>query len=361
MTNLARIAAFVLLVVAACRREPSKLDFAPTSVTPPPETPATPGAATATTPGTATSPDSGGISGTVVETMPASTYTYARLDHDGHEIWVAGPETPLAVGAKIGPLQGTLMTSFHSDTLNRTFPEIYFVSSFGQAVPPSHAPASVASAAPAESAGAIGGTVVATMDSGGYTYAQLDRAGVKTWVAGPPAKLAVGAKVTNLSGTLMTAFHSSTLDRTFDQIYFIGAWGTGAAPAAHAGTPGTGAPAAGAPAAGAPAAGAPMETIAPAPHGKTVAEIFAGRAALEGKAVDVRGKVVKVTNGVLDRNWVHLRDGTGAAGANDLMITTKQDVKVGEVVTAHGTIGTNRDLGAGYHYDVLVESATLTR
>ena len=65
--------------------------------------------------------------------MPASTYTYARLDHGGHEIWVAGPETALAVGAKVGPLQGTLMTNFHSDTLNRTFPEIYFVSTFGDA------------------------------------------------------------------------------------------------------------------------------------------------------------------------------------------------------------------------------------
>jgi hypothetical protein len=336
LANLLRIAACVL-AVAACKREPSKLDFAPTSVTPPPE-----GAASGAAPGAAApAPDPSGISGTVVETMPASTYTYARLDRDGHEVWVAGPETPLAVGAKIGPLEGTLMKDFHSDTLNRTFPEIYFVSSFGQAAAPSRGTASAPAAAPADSAGAMGGTVVATMDSGGYTYAQLDHAGGKTWVAGPPAKLAVGMKLANLSGTLMTAFHSSTLNRTFDQIYFIGAWGSWGA--------------------GGLGSGAAGEVIAPAPHGKTVAEIFAGRAALEGKPVDVRGKVVKVTTGVLDRNWVHLRDGTGAAGTNDLMITTKEDVKVGEVVTAHGTVGTNRDLGAGYHYAVLVENATIAR
>ena len=348
INQLVRIAT-CLLVVAACKREPSH-EFAPTSVTQPPENAAPPGPApAATAPPPAPSPDSGGISGTVVETMPASTYTYARLQQEGHDVWVAGPETPLAVGAKVGPLQGTLMKDFHSDTLNRTFPEIYFVSSFGAAATPSNAASATATAPAAPAGGELGGTVVTTMDSGGYTYAQLDHGGTKTWVAGPTAKLAVGAKLANLTGTLMTAFHSSTLNRTFDQIYFINGWGTAAA------APATGS-------AAPPAAPADAtEKVAPAPHGKTVTEIITGRAALEGKQVDVRGKVVKVTNGVLDKNWVHLRDGTGAAGANDLMITTKEDVKVGEIVTAHGTVATNRDLGAGYKYDVLVENATLTR
>ena len=238
MTNHLLRIALCVLAITACRKEHSEHEFAPTSITPPPQTAASGVAPAPVAP--ARAPEPGGISGTVVETMPASTYTYARLDHDGHEIWLAGPETKLAVGTKLGPLEGTLMQDFHSDTLNRTFPEIYFVSSFGDAT----APATPTSAAPADSAGAIGGSVVATMDSGGYTYAQLEHAGVKTWVAGPPAKLVVGTKLANLSGTLMTAFHSSTLNRTFDQIYFIDAWGSwgvgkvgSAAPAASAANP----------------------------------------------------------------------------------------------------------------------------
>ena len=219
INQLVRIAT-CLVVVAACKREPSH-EFAPTSVTQPPENAAAPGA---TAPPAAPSPDSGGISGTVVETMPASTYTYARLQQEGHDVWVAGPATPLAVGAKLGPLEGTLMKDFHSDTLNRTFPEIYFVSSFGAAAAPSNAASATATAPAAPAGGELGGTVVATMDSGGYTYAQLDHGGTKTWVAGPTAKLAVGAKLANLTGTLMTAFHSSTLNRTFDQIYFVDAY-----------------------------------------------------------------------------------------------------------------------------------------
>jgi hypothetical protein len=184
-----------LLLLVACQRNPSKLDdnhFAPTSI--------------------AEAPDQ--ISGTVVETIPASTYTYVRLDRDGRELWLAGPETPIAVGAKLGPLQGTLMPQFHSDTLNRTFPEINFVNSFGQPVPASH------HAAP------LAGTVVETMDVGRYTYAQIaDAAGTKTWLAGPKTKLAIGNKLGGTSGSLMTGFRSSTLNRTFDQIYFVNGWG----------------------------------------------------------------------------------------------------------------------------------------
>jgi hypothetical protein len=162
----------------------------------------------------------GEISGTVVETMNASSYTYARLDRGGTEIWVAGPQAALAVGTKLTKLEGQLMTDFHSSTLDRTFPRIYFVTSLG-------APAPAAGAAPAPAAdpgGAVSGTVVETMDAAGYTYALIDQGGTKTWVAGPTTKLAVGTKLAGMSGSLMTAFHSNTLNRTFDQIYFVGSY-----------------------------------------------------------------------------------------------------------------------------------------
>jgi len=66
---------------------------------------------------------------------------------------------------------------------------------------------------------------------------------------------------------------------------------------------------------------------------------------------------------VLGRNWVHLRDGSGTAqdGSNDLLVTTKDTATVGEVVLASGTVHTDRDLGSGYAYKVLVEDATLKR
>ena len=49
----------------------------------------------------------------------------------------------------------------------------------------------------------------------------------------------------------------------------------------------------------------------PAQDARTVAEVYAQRAALKDKTVTVRGKVVKSNAGIMGKNWIHLRDGTG--------------------------------------------------
>ena len=219
------------------------------------------------------------------------------------------------------------------------------------ALPPAdRAPAPAASApSPVPPGQPLSGTVVETMSSGGYTYAKLDQGGSQVWVAGPETPLAVGSKVAKLDGTLMPNFRSNTLNRTFDQIYFVGTFGevagATAAPGATAAAPGPGTPA--------------VAKVERAAGGKTIAEIFAGKDALAGKPVVVSGKVVKVNNGIMGRNWIHLQDGTGAAGTNDLTITTSGTAAKGDVVVVRGNVVTNKDFGAGYSYAVLIEDATV--
>jgi hypothetical protein len=223
------------------------------------------------------------------------------------------------------------------------------------------APAPVASTVPATAAamparpapppsgeGALSGTVVETMNAGGYTYAKVDRAGHdQIWVAGPETALAVGTTLGTMKGSLMPNFHSDTLNRTFDQIYFVDSLPVsgGAGPNPHGARP--------------PAPAAPIEKIERAEGGKTVAEIFAGKDALVGKAVVVRAKVVKVNNNILGHNWLHVQDGTGDAGTSDLIVTTAATVTPGTTVVLRGKVTTNKDLGAGYRYAVLLEDATV--
>jgi hypothetical protein len=99
------------------------------------------------------------------------------------------------------------------------------------------------------------------------------------------------------------------------------------------------------------------------PDARTVAEIVGGRTDLKDKTVVVRGKVVKFTPGVMGRNWVHVRDGSGSAADNthDLVVTTKDETAIGAVVVARGTVRTDVQIGAGYSYKVLVEDATLRK
>jgi len=107
---------------------------------------------------------------------------------------------------------------------------------------------------------------------------------------------------------------------------------------------------------------ASFNVAAQTPKVQTVAAINQGMAGLAGKTVSVQGKVVKVNNGIMGRNFVHVQDGTGdaAKGTNDLTITSKQTAAVGDQVSVSGVVVLNRDFGAGYVYPLLIEDASIT-
>ena len=108
-----------------------------------------------------------------------------------------------------------------------------------------------------------------------------------------------------------------------------------------------------------PTAEVDLAGIAKADGGKTVAEIYAGKDALAGTKVTVRGKVVKSNSGIMGRDWLHVRDGSGADGTSDLTVTTNSTPlpKVGDTVLVTGTVVLNKDFGMGYQYPVMLESA----
>jgi hypothetical protein len=110
----------------------------------------------------------------------------------------------------------------------------------------------------------------------------------------------------------------------------------------------------------APAADVDLTGIAKADGGKTVAEVYGEKAALTGQPVTVRGKVVKTNANIMGKNWLHVRDGSGADGTNDLTVTTAGNVpNVGDLVVVTGTVAVDKDFGMGYQYPVLVEEATI--
>jgi hypothetical protein len=234
-------------------------------------------------------------------------------------------------------------------------------------------------AAAADSGGvqgkAVTGKVVETMNAGGYTYLSVDDGSKKIWAAAPQLAVAVGDRVVVPAGMPMENFTSKTLGRTFDVVWFVsgvqvvGSGGGGGGGGEHPGSPAAAMAAHGAAVDGNGAHGAAAPGVAPdvdlsnikkAAGGQTVGELFDSKAALTGKEVSVRGRVVKLTPMVMGKNWLHLRDGTGSAGKNDLTISTSAAAAVGNTVLARGKLSTDRDLGAGYHYDVIIEDADVT-
>lgn len=105
--------------------------------------------------------------------------------------------------------------------------------------------------------------------------------------------------------------------------------------------------------------GVDLTGIEKAAGGKTVAEVYADKRDLDGKTVVVRGKVVKYTPRVMGKNWLHIRDGSGAEGTNDLTVTTDGEAKIGDTVVVTGTVTLDQDFGFGYAYEILVKDAAV--
>jgi hypothetical protein len=213
------------------------------------------------------------------------------------------------------------------------------------------------------------GEVQEVIDVDTYTYLRLKTAGGEVWAAVGKVNVKKGAEVTIVDPAVMENFESRALKRTFPTIVFgtldVAAPAGTAASAASPASPHAGA------SVGQPHGGAakPADVVvakvakAEGATGRTVAEVAAQRIALKDKPVAVRATVVKVNAGVMGKNWVHLRDGSGTAadGSNDLVVTSKDEPKVGDVVVATGIVRTDVDLGAGYAYKVLVESASFRK
>lgn len=199
-------------------------------------------------------------------------------------------------------------------------------------------------------ADSVVGKVLEVKDTDSYTYLLLKVGKQDTWVAVGLSKVKVGSTVTVENAMEMKNFESKTLKKTFPTILFGNLKGEGSDMGKAQG-------------AGAKDAGAVLDvkvTKASGPAGQSVADVVTKAEALNNKSVEVHAKVVKVNNGIMGKNWVHLRDGSGKAddGSNDLLVTTKAEATVGSTVTALGTVRTNKDFGSGYAYKVLLEDVS---
>jgi hypothetical protein len=225
--------------------------------------------------------------------------------------------------------------------------------------------------------GSFSGKVVETMNTAGYTYVLVDTGTKKVWAAAVEFSVKVGDAVSFPAGEPMENYHSKSLNRDFDTVYFTGgiSVNTGATtaaattptlPAGHPALNGGTTPALppGHPPLTAPPAKVKVDLtgIKKAAGGQTVAEIFAGKATLAGKSVTVRGKVVKYNAQIMGKNWLHLQDGSGSADNrdNDLAVTTATAAKVGDTVLVTGKVSANKDFGAGYKYAVILDDAQVT-
>ena len=194
------------------------------------------------------------------------------------------------------------------------------------------------------------GEVMEKMDAGTYTYLKIDEDGSEYWIAVPTMQVDVGEQIFFSKYMKMTNFKSETLDRTFESVLFV----DDAMPStkkselinAHS----------------------KVRSLAkedinvdPLPDGKTIGQIYSEKESLKNSTVKVKGKVVKFNAGIMNRNWIHIQDGTGDEDGYDLLVTSDDFAAVGDIIICEGTLTLDKDFGAGYYYSVVLEKSKVSK
>lgn len=203
--------------------------------------------------------------------------------------------------------------------------------------------------------------VLETIDVSTYTYLRVKENKEEYWMAVTKRNVDVGGVYYYDSRVEMRDFESSELNKTFDVIYFVEEISD--KPESHHShmMPPHGKDVSEMhPKHENPKNAADIK-IDPVEGGITIAELFKNREKYRGKKVLIKGKVVKVNAQIMNRNWVHLQDGTEDNGNFDLTITTNESVELNTVLTFEGRITLEKDFGAGYFYEVIMEDAKLIK
>ena len=249
------------------------------------------------------------LSGSVLETMAASQYTYLRLATANGEMWTAVPSATVAVGAQVTIENASRMVAFKSTTLKRTFDVIYF--------------------------GTLAQGGAQKQAKPGFSPADaLDQADEDQEL--PPGHPDIGSSALGAVGS------------------------SDALPSGHPDIGGqTASPHGQTPTAASPAVAAVAVTPAVGSNARAIAQLATQQAQLVGKRVRIRGQVTKVTAGVQGRTFFHLRDGNPSdpGPATDLIVTSDATPERGQIATFEGTLRTDADVGIGFKYPILLENA----
>ena len=186
-----------------------------------------------------------------------------------------------------------------------------------------------------------------------YTYLQVKEKGPAYWVALPTTEIVAGSIISYQGGMLMEDFYSKELDRTFEKVLFLDGLEGGSSSAMDLMSGSS---------QGSSLNVEKLETsVEPVEGNVSIGELFADPGKFEGKTISVKGEVAKYNPAIMERNWIHIQDGTEFEGKFDLTVTSSEAFEVGQVVNLQGVLALNRDFGYGYSYEVILENATEVR
>lgn len=183
-----------------------------------------------------------------------------------------------------------------------------------------------------------------TLNTERYTYINVTEGENSFWVAIPKQEIEIGATYYFKGGLLKKDFFSQEYNRVFETLYLVSQISKQ-----------PGGSAAGQVFSDNAATDVKPEKIEPAKGAVKISELLANPSKYDGKRIIVTGKCIKINPNIMNRNWVHISD--GSAKNADLTVTTTEMIQPGDVISLEGVIAINKDFGAGYKYEVIMEGA----
>lgn len=283
-----------------------------------------------------------------LESYPAGSYTYVLASYDGKETWFACPATEIEVGENYYFKDEMIMNNFQSKETGRFFESILFVQELSKnPLTPNHQEEFTHPVIPQheQNIGEVKqvaqgelhyGKAIETMNATRYTYMYADENGEKKWLAFPKTLIILGKTYQWSDPMLMTNFESKELKKTFDNIWFVSGV-TESAPNQKTNIE--------------------QKTVVSSDASKVlIGDLLAHKKKFEGQTVTIQGKVIKYNAEIMGVNWLHVQDESGTA---EITVTSTNSSKVGSMVICTGKVILNKDFGAGYKYDILIEQAIL--
>ena len=194
-----------------------------------------------------------------------------------------------------------------------------------------------------------------------YTYLFVSEGEKEYWIAIPSMNVEVGKTYSFENPMEMKNFESKDLKRTFETIYFVEGIVDLSLPLKnedevknpHNALTQTGD--------GGETKTQLLPGITLTKGAISLHDLFSTKDNLAGKTVTLTGKVVNYNPDIMNKNWIHMQDGSSFNGFNDVVVTTLAKVAVDDIISIKGVVSLNKDLGYGYKYDVLIEDATLVK
>lgn len=186
-----------------------------------------------------------------------------------------------------------------------------------------------------------------------YLYVRVEENKRRYWMAVPNQDIQLGETYYYRNGLLKTGFKSKVYNMVFDTIYLVSTM----VPAKHGQNANSRMNAANntQKLTGVEVVASEKSILFENPI--TIAELLNNKDKYAGNRVRIKGVCTKINPQIMKRNWIHLQD--GSFDDFDLVITSNSFVSVGKEITIEANVSLNRDFGAGYSFELILEEGII--